>query len=127
MRKLTLALAITAALVSSAHAETVVTLEPSSCTQTFICPNVPNDSGQSIDYIAYSSRYGRLSASINGVLWDSGLWAVLGQGPAFTSVPLYDGTGVIYLTITFAGGQVTGPCVQSGRVCVFPRAPVTIT
>jgi hypothetical protein len=108
-----------------AHAGTV-TIEPTPCVNAYYCLNVNNSANEPINVITYSQHYGRLVMFINNVVWDSGLWALLGYGTALVNVPLYDGTRVIHVSITFAGGQVTGPCVQQGRVCVFPHAPVSI-
>lgn len=118
-----------------AHARSTVTLEPSTspCLNAYYCTNVANDADENILFVTYSMHYGRLSAYIDGVLWDSGLWALGSNNGAvqptatLTDVSLYNGNGgVIYMTIEFTGGQVTGPCHQSGRVCVFPHAPVNI-
>lgn len=108
---------------SAAHAATV-TLYTSPCSQASYCSEVINDAGSDIT-VVYAKQYGRLSAMIDGVLWDSGIYALPRNGSdVLVSVPLYDGAGnVLYATITFTGGQVTGPCRQSGRVCVFPHAP----
>ena len=108
-----------------AHAGTV-TIEPTPCVNAYYCLNVNNSANEPINVVTYSQHYGRLVMFINNVVWDSGLWALLGYGTALVNVPLYDGTRVIHVSITFAGGQVTGPCVQQGRVCVFPHAPVSI-
>jgi hypothetical protein len=119
------ALFLSLLLIGSAHAGTVA-LEPSPCSSTYYCQNVANSAGESIAVITYSQHYGRLSAMIDGVLWDSGLWALLGQGTTLVNVPLYNGSEVIYMSIDFTGGQITGPCAREGRVTVCPRAPVYI-
>jgi hypothetical protein len=108
-----------------AHAGTV-TIEPTPCVNAYYCLNAKNSANEPINVVTYSQHYGRLVMLINNVTWDSGLWALLGYGTALVNVPLYDGISVIHVSITFAGGQITGPCVQEGRVCVFPRAPVSI-
>lgn len=115
-----------------AHAGTV-TIEPTGCINAYYCMAVTNDANESVAVITYSPHYGRLSAIINGVLWDSGLWA-LGSynGPlqptvTLTNIPLTDGSGdTIYMSIEFAGGVGIPPCHQQGRVCVMPHSPVTI-
>jgi len=118
-----------------ARAGSTVTLEPSTspCLNAYYCTNVANSANEDIAVIIYSMHYGRLSAIIDGVLWDSGLWALGSNNGAvqpsvsLTLVPLYNGGGgIIYMSIEFTGGQVTGPCHQQGRVCVFPHAPVNI-
>jgi hypothetical protein len=81
-----------------------------------ICYNVPNDAGATVAYIDWASQYRRLIISLNGVTYDSGLWAV----NSLTNVTLYAGNGaplyVTGLSFTF----VTHRCVQEGRVCVSP-------
>lgn len=91
-----------------------------SCTRTQICFDVPNDGGVSVDYISDASQYGRLLISIDGDVYDSGIYAY----PNLAAFTLYDAegkplSGSISITI------VTGTkCVQSGRVCVFPKTVV---
>jgi hypothetical protein len=98
-----------------AHAETI-TLGSEACTSTNICYNVPNDSGATVDYISNATQYKRLVVSIDGNLYDSGLWTVT----SLQDVPLYDPSGaVIYVTLNFS--VKTKPCVRSGRVTVCPR------
>lgn len=120
MKGFALLLMLAVAGVASAG---TVTLEQSPCDQASFCMNVANDAGESLTII-YSKQYGRLVVLDGSKTWDSGLWALVGTGDVLVSVPLYDGLGnVLYATATFAGGQVTGKCRQSGRVCVFPHAP----
>jgi hypothetical protein len=133
------ALALGAALVCLAAADFAqagtVTLEQTGpCYYAYFCNGVNNDAGESIGYIVYSPHYGRVTAAIDGVYWDTGLYALGSNNGAIqstvtlTSVALYDPEGhVIYLTVSFTGGQTTGPCRQSGRVCVYPKAPVYLT
>jgi hypothetical protein len=108
-----------------AHAGTV-TLEPTNCLNAYYCTNVNNSANEPIEVITYNQHYGRLVVFIDNVVWDSGLWALLGQGTNLVNIPLYDGAAVIYVSVGFKGGQVTGPCVQQGHVCVYPHAPVSI-
>jgi hypothetical protein len=97
-----------------AHAETI-TLASEPCTATRICFNVGNDSGVSVDYISNATQYGRLVLSLNGDIYDSGLWAY----PTLNASPLYDANGnVIFVTLAFS--DVRKPCVRSGRVTVCP-------
>lgn len=96
-----------------------INLGSEQCSATNICFNVPNNAGAEIDYVDYSSHYERLTVSMGGVMYDSGLWMV----KSLTNVPLYSPTGaVIYATVNFSAAQ--GKCVQSGRVAV---CPITIT
>lgn len=103
-----------------AHAETI-TLSQDICTGTNICYSVPNSAGAEIDYIDYSSHYKRLTASIDGELYDSGIWSV----NSLTNVPLYSPTGdVIYITVVFSTLQK--PCVRSGKATICPVV-ITLT
>jgi hypothetical protein len=108
-----------------AYADTV-TILPTPCLNAYYCTNVNNSANEPIEVVTYSQHYGRLVVFINNVVWDSGLWALLGYGTNLVNIPLYDGVAVIYVSISFTGGQITGPCVQQGRVCVYPHAPVSI-
>lgn len=120
-----LILALMSLSAGVAHAGTV-TIEPTPCSNAYYCTNVNNSANEPIEVVNYSQHYGRLVMFINNVVWDSGLWALLGYGTNLVNIPLYDGVAVIRVSISFTGGQVTGPCVQQGRVCVFPHAPVSI-
>lgn len=100
--------------LASAHAATVA-LGSEGCAATKICFNVPNDSGVSIDYISDATQYGRLVLSLDGDLYDSGLYA----NPTLVNSPLYDAAGnVIYVTLDIS--VVHKPCVREGRVTVCP-------
>jgi hypothetical protein len=111
-----------------APAATTVTLENTQCVNAYYCTDVNNSANEPIEVITYNQHYGRLVVFIDNVVWDSGLWALLGLGTTLVNIPLTDGTGdSITVSVTFTGGQVTGPCVQQGRVCIFPHAPVFIT
>ncbi len=104
-------------VAGAASAQTTTSLNKMSCTATNICFNVPNSGGLTIDYISNATQYKRLVVSINGDIYDSGLWAVHG---GLTNVPLYDGGGaVIYVTLDF--NVTVGTCVRQGRVTVCPR------
>ena len=52
-------------------ASNVVALSDTRCTNT-VCINP----APTVEYFSFSPQYGRVSASINGVLFDSGLYAV---------------------------------------------------
>lgn len=100
--------------LAQVHAATI-SLGSEACTATKICFNVPNDAGVSVDYISNATQYGRLLVSLNGDLYDSGLWAY----PTLNGSPLYGANGaVIYVTLAFS--EVRKPCVRSGRVTVCP-------
>ena len=77
----------------TANAEDI-TLSAEPCTATRICYNVPNDGGLTIDYLTASAQYGRVIISIDGVTYDSGLYAVYPM-PELTlsNVRLYAGDG----------------------------------
>ncbi len=103
------------------QASTVVELQPTGCTPTNICYNVNNDGGLSIDYINYSARFARLTMSIGGVEYDSGVGAV----QSLSWIPLYPPVGnVAYLTVSFS--VIHKPCVRSGKVTVCPVV-ITLT
>lgn len=112
-------LACVCALFTSGVASAgTVTLGSETCTATQICFNVPDNGGVSIDYISDASQYGRLVISIDGDIYDSGLWAY----PNLSNFTIYNGlgrplSGSISLAIT-RGAK----CVQSGRVCVYPKS-----
>jgi hypothetical protein len=82
-----------------AYAQTVVHLATTGCTASRIAYSVPNDGVNpdgtplQIDYISASATYGRVTASINGVLWDSGLYAVYPMPLNLINVPLHDAAG----------------------------------
>jgi hypothetical protein len=106
--------------LANAHAE-AITLSPEPCTATRICFNVPNDAGVSVDYISDATQYGRLVVSLNGDIYDSGLWTY----PSLNNSPLYDAKGaVIYVTLAIS--EVHKPCVRSGRATVCPVV-ITLT
>lgn len=75
----------------------------------------------SVDYISNAIQYGRLVVSLNGDIYDSGLWAF----PTLNNSPLYDANGaVIFVTLAFS--EVRKPCVRSGRATVCPVV-ITLT
>jgi hypothetical protein len=86
-------------LAANPKPQTIVDLKTTGCTATRICYSVGNDGLNSdgtpvvIDFISASSTYGRVTASINGVSWDSGLYAVYPMGLSFTHVDMQDAGG----------------------------------
>ena len=78
---------------------TVVHLGTTGCTATRICYTPVNDGVNPggtplvIDYLSASATYGRVTLSMNGVLWDSGMYAVYPMPEDFANVRLYDGAG----------------------------------
>jgi hypothetical protein len=78
---------------------------------------VPNDAGVSVDYISDATQYGRLLISINGDIYDSGIYAY----PNLSALTIYNAVGRP-LSGSLSISIVTGTkCVQSGRTCVFPK------
>ena len=89
--------------IAVCRAETI-TLLPESCgngnpASSVECLNVPNNASASIPYINWSGHYRRLLVSLNGQLYDSGLWALPAGSP--TSVTIYDASGAP-LTVTLS-------------------------
>jgi hypothetical protein len=86
-------------LLSDPNPATTVNLKMTSCTATRICYSVVNDGINAdrtplqVDYISASATYGRVTASLNGVLWDSGMYAVYPMPLNLTNVTLYDAAG----------------------------------
>lgn len=106
-----------------ASAETI-NLQGVACTRTNICEEVPNDAGAAVDFISDATQYKRLLVSLNGMVYDSGIWKVTGP---LTNVPLYAADGSEMLaTLDIQVVQGT-KCVQEGRVCVFPRTVTLIS
>ena len=93
--------ALTFALTTFAAQAQNINLMPTSCTGTCSCSAVNNDalapdgSALSIEHFSYSTYYKRMTMSIEGKLWDSGLWAATSS----TKVQLYDGLGG-HITVT---------------------------
>jgi hypothetical protein len=112
------AMLLSLSLVGSVQAADVI-LGTEPCTATNICFNVPNNSGLTIDYISDAIQYKRLVISVNGEIYDSGIYTLNGQLNQ-SNVPLYAGNGqVLYATLQFT--VKTGPCVREGRVTECPR------
>lgn len=110
-------LALVLSIAATVAVAGTVNLGSETCSNNQVCLNVPNDSGLTIDWISDANQYQRLLVSINGDVYDSGLWGA----PNLSAFTLYDGaghvlTGSLSITITHAA-----KCVQEGRVCVFPK------
>lgn len=106
-----------ALLVSSAASAGTINLGAEACTRTQICFDVPNDAGVSVDYISDATQYGRLLISIDGDIYDSGIYAY----PNLSAFTIYNAVGNP-LAGSLSISIVTGTkCVQSGRTCVFPK------
>jgi hypothetical protein len=106
-----------ALLVSSVACAGTITLGAEACTRTQICFNVPNNARVDVDYISDATQYGRLLISINGDIYDSGIYA----HPHLSAFTIYNAVGRPLsgsLSITIWKGT---KCVQSGRTCVFPK------
>jgi hypothetical protein len=86
-------------LVSEPKPGTKVNLKVTSCTATRIAYAVGNDGINTdgtpvvIDYISAATSYGRVTATINGVMYDSGLYAVYPMPLNLTHVDLSDSAG----------------------------------
>jgi hypothetical protein len=83
-----------------------VGLKRTGCTATRIAYSVQNDgvnpdgSPMVVDTISVSNSYGRVTASINGVLFDSGLYAFSGAPLTISNIRLHDAAGNY---VTFSG------------------------
>ena len=98
----------------TAQAQTTVTLDPTGAYQANGCIYAPaNDGGLTIASFCGNNAFGRVTLSMHGLLWDSGLYAVAPHAGYFVSVPLYgvDGT-TIYATASY---YITRSCVRTGR------------
>ena len=86
--------------------DVIVTLKTCPCTGTRIAYMVPNNgvnpdgSPMVIDYISVSNNYGRVTASINGVSYDSGLYAIYPVPLNIVGVQLHDSSNNL---IAFSG------------------------
>jgi hypothetical protein len=100
---------------ATARAETI-TLGSEPCTATKICYSVPNNAGVSVEYISDATQYGRLLISIDGDLYDSGLWTY----PNLANTTLYDPLGSP-LQVSIDITVVQKPCVRSGRGTSCPK------
>jgi hypothetical protein len=78
-----------ALLVSSVACAGTITLGAQTCTRTQICFNVPNNARVDVDYISDATQYGRLLISINGGIYDSGIYA----HPHLSAFTIYNAVG----------------------------------
>jgi hypothetical protein len=116
-------------LIAGAAAAETITLDTETCTATNICFQVPNDQSESVEFISNAVQYRRLVISINGDIFDTGLWALasppatpVGSTTTYTqSATLYDPNGNAVAGSLNWRIVVGAKCLQSGRVCVFPR------
>ncbi len=96
-------------LLTAAHVEAAtIALQDTPCTTTGVCL-AP---APTVDYLTLSDTYGRVTISIAGEMYDSGLYAVVSPQEGFSNAVLYaaDGTSVtvsattsVYYTRTVAG------------------------
>ena len=111
------AIAVALVLGSPAALADTTTQAKTTCTRTQICFDVVNSAGWEIDYISDATQYGRLVISLAGDIYDSGIYA----HPDLSAFTIYDAAGNP-LSGSLSISIVTGSkCVQSGRVCVFPK------
>ena len=98
----------------TAQAQTTVTLDPTGAYQANGCIYAPaNDAGLSISWFCGTNRYGRVSTTIDGVFYDSGLYALPAYSLSFSDVALYGANGVtIHATASY---YTTRNCVRTGR------------
>ena len=112
-------------LAAASQAGTTITMTNVPCTQSYICSNVPNDAGVTLNYVDDVQAYGRVLVNMNGDVYDSGIYAIARYAPV-NDLALYDAAGkVMYATLNFVKVS-TGPCARQGRVTVCPYA-VTLT
>jgi hypothetical protein len=92
-------IAVPLALATDPTPKTTVDLKAIGCTATRICYSVHTDGVNAdgtpvvIDYISASASYGRVTLSLNGVLWDTGLYGVYPMPEDLTNVHLTDPAG----------------------------------
>jgi len=105
MRVIALLALLCAATVDAADP---IALQDTPCSSTGVCL-AP---APTVDYLALSDTYGRVTVSINGEIYDSGLYAIASPQEGFSNTVLYaaDGTSVtvsattsVYYTRTVAG------------------------
>jgi hypothetical protein len=121
-KKLTMILAL--GLLAGAS-QAAMTIHMTNVLCNYLCFNVPNDAGMTINYVDDAQQYGRVLVNMNGDVYDSGLYAIPRYAPV-NDLALYDATGkVMYATLKFLKVS-TGPCQQQGKVSVCPYT-VTLT
>ena len=92
---------------------TSVQLLTTPTTTTGVSYNVRNNGGLKIDWLSFSNSYGRVTLSLNGELYDSGLRAVSNPGGGFSNLRLTSPAGgVVYASANYRH-WVTA--VNSGR------------
>lgn len=108
MRAITLALLCAAIAIPASAIADPITLQDTPCSSTGVCL-AP---APTVDYLTMSDTYGRVTISINGEIYDSGVYAVSSPQEGFSGAVLYaaDGTSVtvsavtsVYYTRTVAG------------------------
>ena len=81
---------------------TTVQLFDTPTTTTGVSYNVGNSGGLKIDWLSFSNSYGRVTLSLNGVLYDSGLHAVTNPGSGFSNLKLTSASGgVVYASASY--------------------------
>jgi hypothetical protein len=110
-------------LAGASQASTTITMTNVPC--NYLCFNVPNDAGVTLNYVDDAQAYGRVLVNLNGDVYDSGIYAIA-RYAAVNDLALYNAAGkVMYATLNFVKVS-TGPCHQQGRVSVCPYT-VTLT
>jgi hypothetical protein len=103
------ALALVLALLGFTAQAQTYNLLPGGCTATCACFNVGTTEGPSWDYVSHSSAYSRGTASMDGILWDSGL----GGAPNPAAFVMYDGLGhSMTASLVFTKGRIL---IRSGH------------
>lgn len=121
-RRLMMVLALVG-LAGAAQAGMTITMTNVPC--NYLCVNVPNSAGVTLNYVDDAQQYGRVLVNMNGNVYDSGIYAIARYAPV-NNLALYDAAGqVMYATLKFVKVS-TGPCHQQGRVSVCPYT-VTLT
>ena len=101
------ALSIALLLISAPALAATTKLESTPCAPAQYCANVANSAAWDINNITWAPQYKRLTVSVDGDLYDSGLYAVTES--ALTSIPIYDAEGKqLLVTLTFTSYQTCG-------------------